>query len=72
MGPLYMGKTGLICHFPRALPAGIQGHLSQVLVFTSTWGAASAYLETPKPLQNKGKCKKDKSTLFYPPTWDNC
>ena len=25
-GPLYMGKQGSICHFPRALPASIWGH----------------------------------------------
>ena len=24
--PLYMGKMGSICHFPRALPASIWGH----------------------------------------------
>ena len=34
---LYMGKTGSICHFPRALSASIWGHCSQVLVFTSIW-----------------------------------
>ena len=36
--PLYMGKMGSICHFPRALPASIWGHCSQVLAFTSIWG----------------------------------
>ena len=35
---LYMGKMGSICHFPRALPASIWGHCSQILVFTSIWG----------------------------------
>ena len=34
-----MGKKGSICHFPRSLPASIWGHCSQVLVFTSIWGA---------------------------------
>ena len=33
LGPLYMGKTGSICRFPRALPASIWGHCSQILVF---------------------------------------
>ena len=37
-GYLYMGKMGSICHFPRALPASIWGHCSQVLVVTSIWG----------------------------------
>ena len=36
---LYMGKMGSICHFPRALPASIWGHCSEVLFFTSIWGA---------------------------------
>ena len=33
-----MGKMGSICHFPRALPASIWGHCSQILVFTGIWG----------------------------------
>ena len=36
--PLYMGKMGSICHFPRVLPASIWGHCSQILVFTSNCG----------------------------------
>ena len=35
------GEIGSICHFSRALPAGIWGHCPQVLVFLlafSIWG----------------------------------
>ena len=34
-GRAYMGRTGLICHFSRALPASVwgHGHRSQVLAF---------------------------------------
>ena len=61
--PLYMGKMGSICHFPRALHASIWGYCSQVLFFTSIWGThkrgvtmtlfvlfflASGYLRIPK------------------------
>ena len=42
-----MGKMEWIWHFACALPASIWGHCSQVLVFTSTWGA-SGFLGTPK------------------------
>ena len=75
------GQT--ICHFPRALPASIWGHCSQVLVFTIIWGThkkrgltrtlfvlffpASGYLE-PQNTAKQGKHENDKSTLFYPPT----
>ena len=72
-----MGKMGSICHFPRALPASIWGHCSQVLVFTRVWGTqkerAGAVFPSiwvswdPDTLQNKGKTLNDKSTLFYPP-----
>ena len=34
-----LGIEGSICHFALALPAGIWGHCSQILVFTSIWGA---------------------------------
>ena len=80
--PLYMGKMGSICHFPRELPASIWGHCSQVLVFTSIWGKhkhrgvtmtlfvlfspASGYLGTPNTAK-QGKAENDTSTLFYPP-----
>ena len=53
-GPLYMGKKGSICHFPRALPASIWGHCSQVLVFTSTWGT------------RKGGLTMTRFVLFFP------
>ena len=42
---LHMGKLGSICHFPRALCASIWGHCSQVLVFTSIWGAQKGVWE---------------------------
>ena len=69
-GPLYMGKMGLICHFPCALPASIWGHCSQVLVFTSIWGCFSQHLGNlgPPNTAKHGKTQNDKSTLFYPPT----
>ena len=77
-----MGKMGSICHFPRALPASIWGHCSQVLVFTSIWGTRkgvwqwhfsccfSQYLGIlgPPNTAKQGKTQNDKSTLFYPPT----
>ena len=37
-GPLYMGKMGSICHFPRALSASTWGDCSQNLVFAGIWG----------------------------------
>ena len=81
-GGVYMGKIGSICHFPRALPASIWGHCSQVLVFTSIWGTQkgvwqwrfscyfSQHLGSLKPpsTAKQGKTENDKSTLFYPPT----
>ena len=45
--PLYMVKKGSICHFPRALPASIWGHCSQILVFTSIWGTQKAVFGAP-------------------------
>ena len=82
MTPLYMGKMGSICHFPRALPASIWGHCSQVLVFTSTWGTRKGVWQwhfqccfsqhlgilQPQNTVKQGKRENDKSTLFYPPT----
>ena len=75
MGILHTGKLGSICHFPRALPASIWGHCSpQVLVFTSIWGTQNGVVTTCRAvfpsiwdlptLQNKGKRKMTKSTLF--------
>ena len=55
-GSLYMGKMGSICHFPRALPASIWGHCSQVLVFTSIWGS------------QKG-CENDIFRAVFPSIW---
>ena len=80
---LYMGKMGSICQDPRALPASIWGHCSQVLVFTSIWGAhkkgcdddifvllflASGYFGTPKHCRTREKTKWQISTLLYPPS----
>ena len=67
-----MGKMGSICHFPRALPASMWGHCSQVLVFTSIWGTqkggvrmtlfvlffpASGELATPKHCKTRENAK---------------
>ena len=63
---------GSICHFPRALPASIWRHCSQILVFTSTRGTqkrgvamtffvlffpASAHLGTPIYCRTKENAK---------------
>ena len=82
MGELYMGKMGSICHIPRAVPASIWGHCSQILVFASMWGTqkgvwqwhisccVSQHLGILRPQNNvkQGKTQNDKSTLFYTPT----
>ena len=52
-----MGRMGSICHFPRALPASIWGHRSQVLVFTSIWGT-----------QKKGR-DSDTFCAVFPSIW---
>ena len=76
-----MGKIGSICHFPRALPAGIWGHCSQILVFTSIWGTLKGCSNDtfravfpsiwvswdPQTLQNKGKRKMTNRPVL-PPT----
>ena len=38
-----MGKMGSMCHFPRAVPASIRGHCSQVQVLVFTGIFASAF-----------------------------
>ena len=77
-----MGKMGSICHFPRALPASIWGHCSQVLVFTSIWGTQKGFLQWhfsccfsqhlgilgPPNTAKQEKTQNDKWTLFCPPT----
>ena len=77
----YVGKMGSICHFPRALPASLWGHCSQILVFANigahkkgrgndTFRAVFPSIWVfwdPQTLQNKGKTQNDKSTLFLPP-----
>ena len=81
-GGVYMGKMGSICHFPRALPASIWGHCSQVLVFTSIWGTQKGVWQWhfscclsqhlgilgPPNTAKQGETQNDKSTLFCPPT----
>ena len=74
-----MGKIGSIGHFPRALPASIWGHCSQILVFfyehkrgvTMTFFVlffpAYGYLG-PRNSAKRGKTHNDKSTLAYPLT----
>ena len=79
--PHPMGTMGSICHFPRALPASIWGHCSQVLVFTSIWGTQKGcdndtfravfpqhlgILGSPST-GKQGKIQNDKSTLFTLP-----
>ena len=76
-----MGKMGSICHFPRALPARIWAHCSQVLVFTSIWGTHKKGCDNnnfravfpsiwasldPQTLQNKGKRKMTNRPFFTP------
>ena len=79
---LYMGKIGSIYHFPRALPASIWGHCSQVLVFTSIWDTQKGVWQWhfsccfclrlgilgPSNTAKQWKMQNDKSTLLYPPT----
>ena len=79
--PLYMGKMGSICHFPRALPASIWGHCSQIL-FLIAFGAHKKACdsdifravfpciwasEDPQTLQNKGKRKMTNRHCLHPP-----
>ena len=81
-GPLYMGKMGSICHFPRALPASIWGHCSQILIFTSIWGTQTwvwqwhfsccfsqhlVILGPPKHCKTRGKRKMTNRPCFTPP-----
>ena len=81
-GGVYMGKMGSICHFPRALPASIWGHCSQVLVLlvfgspkngcdNDTFCAVLPNIWVfwdPQTLQNKGKGKMTNRPCFTPPT----
>ena len=55
-GVLYMGKMGSICHFPRALPASIWGHCSQILVLLA-FGA------------HKKGCDNDIFRAVFPSIW---
>ena len=80
-GGMYMGKMGSICHFPRALPASIWGHCSQIL-FLLAFGAHKKGCDSdtfravfpsiwvswgPQTLQNKGKRKMTNRPCFTPP-----
>ena len=49
---------GSICHFPRALAAGMRGHCSQILVFISICGA-----------HKKGCVAMTPFVLFFPSIW---
>ena len=78
--PLYMGKKGSICHFPRALPASIWRHCSQVPAFTRMLGKqkgcdndtfcavfpASGYFGTPKHCKARENTKwlRGLSTIY--------
>ena len=75
-------STPYLCHSPRAWPASIWGHCTQVLVFTSIWSTRKGVWEWhfsccfsqhldilgPPNAAKQGKTQNDKSTLFYPPT----
>ena len=64
----YTGKMGSMCHFPRALPASIWGHCSQILVFTSTWGPAFGYFGSPKHCKTRENAKWQIDPAL-PPHW---